>query len=351
MMIAAQNSTADETPARISSKSGKTRTHANRSKPKISATERWALITKNVYSRAQRRGFVGGDPFEDVADAVKEIDDEYATDVKGLLSLTDPAELVEQFRNLFAGFGLEKRSLEELLVMHREALEKLAASNRELVNGVAARAARRVALLNKASEDATDALRAMARTAAHINAHALMPSQPSQRAFRNVLSRLAVLANSLGDLVENGRSAGDENSHSTQERMGIHAGLVKAYDGMMPAELAKAPIDALKGISRATGERLASAFGMESIRDMAKSNFLEQAQGVVTLADAEGLDGDQSGPFTQLADGPVLKLDGITSRQAAVLRDSFRIETVRDFAQNKFFLLARAIVALAGVET
>ena len=346
MMTATHNSTADEKPARIGSQSRITSAHVTRSKPKISATERWLLISKNVYSRAQRRGFVGGDPFEDVVAAIREIDDEYATDVGGLLSLTDPAELVEQFRNLFAGFGLGKRSLEELLAMHREALEKLAASNRELVNGAAERAERRVALLNEATEDAMDALRAMARTAAHIKEHAFLPSQPTQRAFGNVLSRLAALANSLGDLVENGRSAGDEKSRSTQQRMEIHAGLVKAYDGMTPAELANAPIDALKGVSRATGERLASAFGMESICDMAKSGLLEQAQGVVTLADA-----DQSGPLMQLADGPVLKLEGITSRQAAVLRDSFRIKTVRDFAQNKFFRLARAIIALADVET
>jgi hypothetical protein len=128
--------------------------------------------------------------------------------------------------------------------------------------------------------------------------------------------------------------------------MEIHAGLVKAYDGMTPAELANAPIDALKGVSRATGERLAAAFGMESIRDMARSDLLEQAQGIVTLADAE-----QSGPITQLAEGPVLELDGINARQAAVLRDSFRIETIRDCAQNKFFRLARAIVVLADVET
>jgi len=345
-MTATHNSTADEKPARVSSQPRVTSARVTRSKPKISASERWVLISKNVYSRAQRRGFVGGDPFEDVAEAIKEVDDEYATDLRGLLSLTDPAELVEQFRNLFAGFGLEKRSLDQLLAMHRDALEKLAESNHALVNGAAERAVNRVALLTKATEDATDALRAMARTAAHIKEHEFLPGQPTQRAFRNVLSRLAALANSLVDLVENGRSARDEKFRGTQQRMEIHAGLVKAYDGMTPAELANAPIDALKGVSRATGERLAAAFGMESIRDMARSDLLEQAQGIVTLADAE-----QSGPITELADGSVLELDGITARQAAVLRDSFRIETIRDCAQNRFFRLAKAIVALADVET
>jgi hypothetical protein len=345
-MTATHNSTADEKQAGVNSQSRVIGAAVSRGKPKVSASERWVLISKNVYSRAQRRGFVGGDPFEDVAEAIQEVDDEYATDIRGLMSLTDPAELVDQFRNLFAGFGLEKRSLDQLLAMHRDALEKLAESNHALVNGAAERAANRVALLSKATEDAMNALRAMARTATHVKEHAFLPSQPTQRAFRNVLSRLAALANSLGDAVENGLSATDEDSRSTQQQMEIHAGLVKAYDGMTPAELTNAPIDALKGVSRATGERLASVFGMKSIRDMASIDLLEQAQGIVTLADAE-----QSGPITRLADGPVLELDGITARQAAVLRDSFRIETIRDFAQNKFFRLARAIVVLAHVET
>lgn len=346
MMTATHNATSSEKSVRLSSQPHVTSTQVTLSKPKISATERWVLISKNVYCRAQRRGFVGGDPFDDIAQAISEIDDQYATDVRGLLSLTDPAKLVEEFRNLFAGFGLENRSLDELLEMHRDSLEKLAASNSELVNGAVERAARRVALLNQATEDATAALRAMAQTAAQLREHAFLPSQPTQHTFRNVLSRLAALANSLGDLVENGRDAGDEKAGSTQQRMEIHAGLVKAYGGKTPADLASAPIDALKGVSRATAERLASAFRMESIRDMAQSELLGQAQGIVHLADAE-----QSGPITQLADGPVGKLEGISARQAKVLRESFRIETVRDFAQNKFFRLARAIVALANVKT
>jgi len=350
MMTATHNSTADEQP-RGRAQPSLAGTGGSQEKPKTSATERWVLISKNVYSRAQRRAFVGGDPFEDVAEAIKDIDDEYVTDLGGLLSLTDPAELVEQFRNLFAGFGLEKRSLDELLDMHRDALEKLAESNRALINGAAERTVSRVALLSKATEDAMDALRSMARTAARIKAHAFLPGQPTESAFRNVLSRLSALANSVGKFVENGRGPRNEATPGTQRRMEIHGGVVKAYDGMTPAELAQAPIAALKGISNATGERLTAAFGMASIRDMASSDLFQQAQGIVTLADAEqtgapGGAGD-TGPLTELAQGSVLELAGMTSRQAEVLRASFRIETVKDLAQNKFFRLARAIVVMA----
>ena len=340
------NSTSDKRPASAGSQPRITSVRVTRSKPRISATERWVLISKNVYSRAQRRGFLGGDPFEDVAAAIKEVDDEYATDIRGLLALTDPVELVQQFSNLLAGFGLDKHSLEKLLAMHGDSLKKLAAANSELVNGAAERTARRIALLDDVIQDATDALMVMAQTAAHVKETAFLPGQTTQRAFRNVLSGLAGLANSLGDLVENGRSSGAEESPGSQQRMEIHGGLVKAFNGKTPAELANAPIAALKGVSSATAGRLASAFGTESISDMAGSDLLRQAQEIVTRADA-----DPAGPDSQLADGPVRKLDGMTTQQAAVLRDAFRIDTVRDFAQNRFFRLARAIVALAEVET
>jgi hypothetical protein len=51
-----------------------------------------------------------------------------------------------------------------------------------------------------------------------------------------------------------------------------------------------------------------------------------------------------------VADGPLQRLDGVTRRQAKVLRDAFNIHTVRDLADNRFFRVARAIVALADTE-
>ncbi len=349
MMTPTHNPTPEDKPRRVSARSSAARSRVDHKKPKISATERWVLISKNVYSRAQRRGFVGGDPFQDVAEAIKEIDDEYVTDIKGLLSLTDPAELAEQFRHLFAGYGLEKRSLDQLLAMHHDTLEKLAESNRAFINGAAERTVSRVALLRHAADEAMDALRSMARTAGHIKEHAYLPGQPAESAFVNVLSRLSAMASSIGELVENGRSARAEETDRAQQLENIHAGVVKAFNRMSAVDLAQHPIAALKGISQATGERFESACGISSIGEMANSDLFKQADGIVTLADAER--SGEHGALTKLAEGSVRGLDGITSREIAALRDLFRIETIRDLAENKFFRLARSIAALADLES
>ena len=98
MMSATRKITTHDDHAVHNRRFGDSRAAGQGGKKKISATERWVMISKNVYSRAQQRGFVGGDPFEDLSDAAREVDEEYATDVQGLLALTDPVELVEQFR-------------------------------------------------------------------------------------------------------------------------------------------------------------------------------------------------------------------------------------------------------------
>ena len=122
-------------------------------------------------------------------------------------------------------------------------------------------------------------------------------------------------------------------------------------------ELADAPVAALRGVSAATARKLKSALGMASIRDMATSQIFERADGVVTLADAEG-DGSaatgktprQLSSLRQLASGPIADMRGVTPHQARVLEHTLKITTVRDLAGNRFFRLARAIVALADAD-
>jgi hypothetical protein len=135
---------------------------------------------------------------------------------------------------------------------------------------------------------------------------------------------------------------------------------VKAYSGLTPAELAEAPVAALKGLSREKGRELKAAFNFESIRDMAAWPSVDRAASLVVLADT-GADETRGGAASgrrksrleavrAVADGPLQRLDGVTRRQAKVLRDAFNIHTVRDLADNRFFRVARAIVALADTE-
>ena len=59
----------------------------------------------------------------------------------------------------------------------------------------------------------------------------------------------------------------------------------KAYEGMSFAELAKAPVAALQGVSEADGEALAKALGIKTIGDLATNKFVRWAQAINTLAD------------------------------------------------------------------
>lgn len=322
-------------------------------KPTISASRRFLLISRNVYDRAQKRGFVGGDPLEDLSEAIRQVDEEYATDITGLLSLTDPAELAEQFRNLFASYGLGKRNLDQLVEKNRAALEKLATSNRVEANGTQERASRRVSLLRGAANEAMQNLQSVAQTAKKVEQRAHLPGSPTQ-AILDLLSRLSHLAESAGEFAGNG--GGAERPPEVRHGLEIHGAVVKAYDGMRPAELAEAPTEALKGLSPTAARKLEAAFGMVSISDMADNQLVEQAAGIVTLADEEMAKSGNvktaacRGSLRELAEEPVSRLEGITPRQARVLRETLRTRTIRDLAGNRFFKLARAIVALADLD-
>ena len=122
-------------------------THYGDRKQPITPAERWALICENVYSRAQKRGFVGGNPLQDLADAEQEIDAAHETDFNCVFSLTSTAEITEQLKSLFAGYGFDQEDLEHLLDGHREGLEKLAAMNRELLHGTSALVVKQTQLL------------------------------------------------------------------------------------------------------------------------------------------------------------------------------------------------------------
>ncbi|MDF0532473.1 hypothetical protein P0W64_21325 [Tsukamurella sp. 8F] len=49
----------------------------------------------------------------------------------------------------------------------------------------------------------------------------------------------------------------------------------------------------------------------------------------------------------ELADAPVAALQGVSDRQADLLKEAFHIKTVKDLGTNKFFLWAQATAKLA----
>lgn len=51
--------------------------------------------------------------------------------------------------------------------------------------------------------------------------------------------------------------------------------------------------------------------------------------------------------FKELADAPVIAIEGLSDADAEKLQQAFNIKTVRDLADNKFVRVAQAVVALS----
>jgi hypothetical protein len=58
----------------------------------------------------------------------------------------------------------------------------------------------------------------------------------------------------------------------------------------------------------------------------------------------------ESKSLKEIADAPVDALQGVSAKDAALLREAFNIKTVRDLAELKYSKWARAIVFLADTE-
>ncbi len=58
----------------------------------------------------------------------------------------------------------------------------------------------------------------------------------------------------------------------------------KAYEGMEFADLVKAPVAALQGLSDADGEKLDAALGIKTVGDLATNKFVLWAQAIAVLS-------------------------------------------------------------------
>lgn len=61
--------------------------------------------------------------------------------------------------------------------------------------------------------------------------------------------------------------------------------LDKAYEDKDFGELADAPVSALQGVSESDAQALKTAFGIDTIRELATNKFVRWAQAITALAD------------------------------------------------------------------
>lgn len=301
----------------------------------ITPAERWALICENIYARAQKRGFVGGNPLQDLADASQEIDAAYATDFNCVFSLTNSTEISEQLKSLYAGYGFAQEDLENLLDGHQEGLEKLAAMNRNLLDSTSALVERQTKVLQDVASESAKTLQSF--THGRLGPEGVFRiAELSMQAFENALLGFHGLTKAASSTAEHG-------SKETADSALLQGAVVSDYEGQSATQLMDAPVTALKGISDSLKKRLEEEFGISTIREMALNRHAEWARAVVRLADAT--------PAAQrLADARIAEARDVGESQAGLLKRGFGIETVRDLGTNHLFNAAQAIVMLAELE-
>jgi hypothetical protein len=313
----------------------------------ITPAERWVLICENVYTRAQKRGFVGGNPLQDLADAEQEIDAAYETDFDGVFALTSTAEITEQLKSVFAGYGVDQEHLSCLLDGHQEALETLAATNRERLDDTSGPAATQTQILKNVASEAVQALQSLAQGLLRPEG-VFRIAESSMQELDNVLTGSQGLANSASTVSED--QPRDASGHLLLQGV-----VASDYKDCSAEQLRAAPISALKGISISLGKRLEEELAISTIGEMAANKHAEWAQGVVLLADAElategSADVGERKDLQAVADSPITDVRDIGESQARLLKEEFGIETVRDLGTHHLFNVARTIVILAKSE-
>ena len=69
--------------------------------------------------------------------------------------------------------------------------------------------------------------------------------------------------------------------------MNINKALDKSFETKKFKELVDAPVDALQGVSEKDAQLLKEAFNVKTIKDLATLKYVKWAQAIVTLAETE----------------------------------------------------------------
>lgn len=201
----------NENPGSEKSTSEGVSSSQHRDRQTISPAERWLLITEKAYQLIQRRGFVGGDPFEDWLIAEQEVDAIYDEDARYSFVRADAEKLAEQIKHAFGGFGLGHLSLDAILEKHRESLKILAEQNRRLIDNTSELAIQQTELFREAVNEALETLKLFSQGKVGMEGFEKQ-AELSTRAMENVLSYFKDLTQTVTDISSPSDKEKAENS-------------------------------------------------------------------------------------------------------------------------------------------
>lgn len=126
----------------------------------------------------------------------------------------------------------------------------------------------------------------------------------------------------------------------------------KKYEDKNILELVKAPVASISGVSDSDAEDLKSAFGINTVEDLATDKYVRLAQGINCFSACSGeiLDKEfESKEYEDLAEKPASAISGVSEEDAVLLKKAFGIDTIRELAENKYVSIAQATVSLASL--
>ena len=109
----------------------------------------------------------------------------------------------------------------------------------------------------------------------------------------------------------------------------------KAYEDKSIEELVKAPVSAISGISESDAADLKRAFGIDTVKEFANNKYVRIAQGINCVSD-----------FSELSMDAVT---GVSEGDAVLLKKAFGIENIKELAENKYVMIAQATVILSSL--
>jgi Helix-hairpin-helix domain len=126
----------------------------------------------------------------------------------------------------------------------------------------------------------------------------------------------------------------------------------KPYENKSILELVEAPVSAISGVTESDAQDLKKAFGIETVEDLANNKYVKLAQGINAFSASSGIILDKQyvlDGFKKLALEPVSAISGVSKEDAALLKKAFGIDTIKEFALNKYVGIAQATVQLANL--
>lgn len=128
----------------------------------------------------------------------------------------------------------------------------------------------------------------------------------------------------------------------------------KNYEKISYAELVKAPVSAISGVSESDAAILRTVLKVKTVGDLATNRYVQIAQALTTFSNisAEILDRKfESKEFKELRKQPVSAIAGISRKSGELLKKALSIDTIEELAENRYVKIAQITVTMAALES